>query len=324
MADGDGVQGEDGGGGAPHRFWLVTVNHPTGGEVDQMRAMLEVKAKHWVVARETAPTTGMEHVHFSIALHSAVRLATFKKIVPGCNAKWTTGSLYERFVKYCKKGGSFEEFGEHVTRSGASEAARQAREEKYRGALELAKEGKIDDIPADLYTQHYVLYRRLRAEQLSREAMKVHEEFVLNNFSKHTLYPWQAKVLQNLDKPPHDRKILWFVDEVGGKGKTSFARYLEVTRTDLQCVPLGRSADMGHVLDFSKTTFVFDIPRTVGEHVPWGFIEKLKDGTVFASKYESAIRRVRPPRIIIFSNMEPPPTTEKGGFSADRVVLVRL
>lgn len=41
-----------------------------------------------------------------------------------------------------------------------------------------------------------------------------------------TLNKWELKILAILERPPALRTIYWIYDKVGGKGKTTFCRWL--------------------------------------------------------------------------------------------------
>lgn len=64
---------------------------------------------------------------------------------------------------YCMKDGNFQEFGTPPsTIKDASAAGGEATKRKYDDALQAAKEGRFDDIPADLFTRHYNTYKKIR------------------------------------------------------------------------------------------------------------------------------------------------------------------
>ena len=63
----------------------------------------------------------------------------------------------DQAVEYCKKEGDFEEFGIKPMSQTEKGAANKRR---YEEALQMAKEGRFDDIPGDLLTRHYTTYKR--------------------------------------------------------------------------------------------------------------------------------------------------------------------
>ena len=61
----------------------------------------------------------------------------------------------------------------------------------------------------------------------------------------------------------------------------------------------------------------FDLSRSGFNDYLMGFIEQMKNGRIFSSKYKSAIKYFPSPHVIVFSNKLP----EDGVFSADRLEI---
>lgn len=132
-------------------------------------------------------------------------------------------------------------------------------------------------------------------------------------------YSWQKTVLNligaNSSPRPETssvREITWIVDEVGNNGKTWLARYLVANHRALY-ITGGKEGDVAHAYN-GEPVIVFDFSRAKQECVNYGSIESLKNGFVFATKYESGVKIYSPPWVIVFSNW--PPEMDK--FSADR------
>lgn len=134
--------------------------------------------------------------------------------------------------------------------------------------------------------------------------------------------PWQKLVLELLATEPNDRTIHWYVDGDGGAGKSTLVR--AVTGTGQPCTGIslsGKVADMALAYNRERVVF-FDISRTMAENVRHlaDFAEKLKNGMIFSTKYESRVKMFAPPHVIFFSNSPPEP----GLWSADRLKLTVL
>ena len=130
------------------------------------------------------------------------------------------------------------------------------------------------------------------------------------------LKPWQAELLKYIERPS-DRKILWVQGEKCGEGKTWFQKYVQslfgrrrvvAGGINIQC----NSPSIAHALSkrpLSTTDiFLFNIGKAQNREteVNYSFIEDLKDGNVFASKYDSKELMIKVPNVVIvFSNNTP-------------------
>jgi len=113
----------------------------------------------------------------------------------------------------------------------------------------------------------------------------------------------------------HDRHVHWYVDTVGGAGKTAFARYV-VANKDVFYSRGGKTADIIYGYSGEKVV-IFDLVRETSEYFQYGALESLKDGLFYNTKYVCEQRMFQTPHVIVFANWEP--ATNK--LSADRLVL---
>ena len=132
-------------------------------------------------------------------------------------------------------------------------------------------------------------------------------------------YVWQSNVLNMLSKTPDDRHIVWIRDSEGGKGKSVLAKHIVY---QLNGVLLeGSVADMAYMYNCEPIA-MFDVTRSQAElsdHL-YTFAEKLKNGLVVSKKYESRLKKFRPPHVVFFCNFLP----KAGKWSKDRVYLIDL
>lgn len=135
--------------------------------------------------------------------------------------------------------------------------------------------------------------------------------------------PWQIKIDTVLDNPPDDRKIYWFVDINGGRGKTTYAKHLALRYSPNFIYLSGKAADVkcGIADMVSKgnnpNVCVFDYTRSSESYVSYEAIESVKNGFFYSTKYESGQVLFNTPHIIVFSNFAP----HLGSLSADRWVI---
>lgn len=133
---------------------------------------------------------------------------------------------------------------------------------------------------------------------------------------------WQSEALGLLQGPPDPRKIHWFVDSEGGRGKSFLVRYLATNRGALP-LSSGRHDRLlnawngEHIVTFD---FSRDVASTGGtdpnqhDRTPYAVIESIKNGVVFSGFFGSGPRIYAVPHVLCFSNFEP----DQSKLSADR------
>lgn len=153
------------------------------------------------------------------------------------------------------------------------------------------------------------------------EVLAKHPRFVQQIY-QHKLQPlltgvelraWQQSLLDELLGEPDSRAILWYYDPIGNLGKSWMARYLAINHR-ASIFSAGKSADIAHALDNPKIV-VWDLSRSLEEHVNYGVMEDVKNGVIFSPKYESGTKIFPIPHVVVFSNFPCP----SGKFSDDRI-----
>lgn len=130
------------------------------------------------------------------------------------------------------------------------------------------------------------------------------------------LFDWQKEIVNICKSEPHDRKIYWFWDTEGNKGKTALAKYL--------CHNLGAVIIEGKKSDIlfcaaehESDIYICDFERSMEEFIPYGALEKIKNGLYMSSKYESKPIIRNSPHLICFANFLP----DRTKLSKDRWVI---
>lgn len=132
------------------------------------------------------------------------------------------------------------------------------------------------------------------------------------------LYEWQSEIINIIKNEPDPRKIYWYWDKKGCKGKTTLAKHLCLKYNALYVA--GNNADMKYAIsacleqEKEIEIVILDIPRTKEGFVSYTGMEEIKNGIFFSSKYESGMCMFNVPHFICFANFLP--ETEK--LSADR------
>jgi len=138
----------------------------------------------------------------------------------------------------------------------------------------------------------------------------------------HPLRDWQAELNTYLNGEINEREIVFIVDRTGNKGKSWFFRYYEQNHEEnCQIILPGKKADMAHVLQEGKRSYLFDCPRSKqGEFIQYDFLEEIKNGNVFSGKYESKNKRFDIPHVAVAMNEDP----DMDKLSRDRYKIINL
>lgn len=150
--------------------------------------------------------------------------------------------------------------------------------------------------------------------------INIPEQFLL-----HELRPWQSLLMADLVIQPDDRKVRWYVDKIGGKGKTAICRHICAVYKNRALYVGGKAADIKYaVAEFLKEkqlwVVMLDFTRSVENFISYEAIESIKNGIIFSTKYESGMHLFRPPHVICFSNWQP----DLSKLSEDRWDLMDL
>lgn len=157
------------------------------------------------------------------------------------------------------------------------------------------------------FKDYISLNRRIQAEQeLTIQLMKLE------------LKGWQIKI-KDLFESQNDRTILWVFDKLGNRGKTILAKYLSHNKNDCLLIENAKKADIALVYNY-EPKIIFDLARSTENKINYISIEKLKDGNVFSTKYNSMTKYTPSNKILVFSNFIP----ELEKLSEDRWQIVDL
>lgn len=138
-----------------------------------------------------------------------------------------------------------------------------------------------------------------------------------------SLHDWQKYLIDIIEKKPDDRLVYWVIDEEGGKGKSTFCKYVD-WNYEGALVCGGELKDIAFAITemkpCEKNIFMFDIPRSSKNRISYASLESIKNGHFFSPKYESKKYIGPKPHVIVFSNFLP----EWEKLSMDRWVVINL
>ena len=215
-------------------------------------------------------------------------------------------------IDYCKKDGDFTEVGTPPPAASGKGSGNRSDLEEFKQSV---KEGVTDLVELrELHSNVCAMYPRFVHQYLEdkREQVKV---------PCHPLRPWQQTLNEQLHRPPDPREIIFIVDVAGNQGKSWFARYYCDHHDNAQIIIPGKKADMAYVAREDVKVVFFDAPRSKqGEFIQYDFLEELKNGYFFSPKYESKIKKLATPHVVVLMNEHP--CMEK--LSADRYSITIL
>jgi hypothetical protein len=119
-----------------------------------------IECRYMSYGKEIAPSTGTPHLQGFICFTSAKTKSAVIKLMPGCHIEVMMGSL-DQNVHYCNKDGDYTERGDKPLTNDNKGRAEKLR---WKRALDLAKEGKINEIDADIQFRYYSNIKRIKAD----------------------------------------------------------------------------------------------------------------------------------------------------------------
>jgi len=290
------------------KHWAFTLNNYTDVDLARLDALVETeqRVKYLIYGKETGDS-GTPHLQGFLSLNTKLRMPTVKAII-GSNPHLEIARNVPASINYCKKDGDFYESGEAPGGRGNRNDLEDFKTAVRAGMLSLK------DI-RQAHSEVYAKYTRFCLEYIS-------DNYPLVEIQEHDLRPWQQRLMDKLELPADRRKIIFIVDERGNSGKSWFAHWFTRRIGEQSQVMLpGKKADMAYALKPGLKVLFLDAPRSKqGEFIQYDFLEDLKNGYVFSTKYESRIKSYEPMHVVV--NMNESPDREK--LSADRYDVMNL
>lgn len=293
--------------------WCFTINNPTQQDKDHVAALgLDPLRKYLVVGREQGES-GTPHLQGFVVFTRALRRARVSNFLPRAHLE-TARASSDKNATYCKKQGDFDEYGELPVQSGANGVLQPF----YDWGEAYISEHGFAPSAREIAQEHPTVFLRYprSAQLLELQAPPpVIQQGEPND-------GWQQDLEGDLDEVADDRKIRFYVDVEGGKGKTWFQQwYLSKFPQKVQVLSIGKRDDIAHSIDVTKSIFFFNVPRTGMEYLQYTILEQLKDQMVFSPKYNSTTKILRKkPWVIVFCNEDP----DYSKMSDDRYEVINL
>jgi hypothetical protein len=290
------------------KCWVVTINNYTDDDITTLRDLEEI-LEYAVIGKEEAPTTGTPHLQGFLKFTDRRRRTQVNKYL-NRRADIRQAIDPDAAIEYCKKGGNFFEIGTYqpaVAKKGK------------RTDLDLFK----DDVKAGILDK---VELRDRHSKIAAMYPRFFQDYIRDNIPKkdvtdHDLREWQIKLKELLDGEINAREIVFIVDETGDTGKTWFAHWYATNHENCQVMIPGKKADMNYALRPPLRVLFIDAPRSKqGEFLQYDFLEEVKNGYVFSTKYESNLLTFTPPHVVVLMNELP----DMSKLSQDRYRIINI
>jgi len=274
-----------------NRAWFGTWNNYTEDDFKSFKEWCDKESVSYVIGKEMGEQ-GTPHLQLVTKFENKRAFGSMKK--KWSKVHWEVCKEWRDSVRYCMKE------GEYITKNIIT------KDYEDRPAARPTK--KMTDRPTDRPT-HEVQY----------------EEFMKSEYDDIKWYEWQQSVIDLIESPASQRKVYWYWESEGNKGKSYLTRYLDWKYNAI--IANGKQADIFNqykmYLDTEKvqpTLAIIDIPRSHQDYVCYSTLEKIKDGLIYSGKYEGGKLRLIPHHLIIFANFEPCMSK----LSIDRWVIKRI
>lgn len=295
--------------------WCFTLNNYTELEIANITSNLTSDRCFYAVVGKEVGENNTPHLQGYVHLRVRKRLIGMKKMISEKAHFEVARGTDEDNKKYCTKDGDIlVEIGEPVTKpcTNLSYIAAKELADKVVCGEDLEELMDGDERYVEAYAKHSSFVENVIRIKGNAIGLR---EFIDENTSENVvMFEWQSKLYDLLTRTePHKRKIYWYVDFDGGAGKSTFCNYF-MCRHKAVCFFGGRLNDLSYAYNREPVVF-FDLSRSGANEYLFGFMEQLKNGRVFSSKYQSGFKFFKRPHVIVFSNSMPP----VDAFSGDRI-----
>lgn len=280
---------------APAISWCLTVFHDA-------RPPFEPWMKYLEAQQEEAPTTGRRHWQVYIELNEKKRGAFFDTHPYYAKAhREKTRGTQAQASAYCAKENTAVP-GTHFTAGTKQEAG------VTNGYQAMVLALKADPLKFDK-TEHYGEYLKHKraVDEEIRDAKRLKVDDIECDIPFNgPFHPWQVTLLHQINGAVDKRKVIWVVDQLGGKGKTQFSKWLRKHRQAL-VIDTTRADRVVFAMQNNPPVVIFDIKRQEGKEGALNYrsIETVKDGVGFQSMYTPDTIQWRSPHLLVFSNFGP-------------------
>jgi len=275
--------------------WVFTLNNYNDDDQTNLRIFSDDPVvKYLVFGREVSPTTSTPHLQGFVTFSLKQSLASLRRRNVFARAHLeVAGGPSPVAAEYCKKDGDFEEFGLIPT---------PGKTNRYDDFRDWVISQPTKPSLAQVACEFPSIFMQSGRVQTFIDLVFPYKIPVSGEYR-----PYQQALADELDHLfPSPRRVTFIVDPVGNAGKSWFVdRYFAANPDRVQILSVGRREDLSFAVDERKSVFLFDLPRSSSEFLPYTLLEQLKDGRIFSNKYESRMKRVMFAHVVVFMNEYP-------------------
>lgn len=285
------------------KHWCFTLNNYTQDDLDRIAANANFY-DYLIYGREVGDS-GTPHLQGFVSFPTRVRLNYCVEKIG--QAHFTTARNVDHSIQYCKKDGDYVEYGERPAGKGNRNDLESFKKAVISGCVDL-KQLRQD------YSEIIARYPKFCYDFVEDHRPKKMIEFF-------PLRAWQMALYDSLKLEPDTRSIFFIVDYTGNAGKSWFGHYYAFLHDNAQVLLPGKKADMAFALDPNIRVLFIDAPRSKqGEFIQYDFLEDVKNGYVFCSKYESKVKQLGLCHVVVFMNEDP----DMNKLSKDRYCIRKI
>lgn len=287
------------------KIWCFTCNNYTDADIENFSSLYPATCRYVFFAKEIGKECGTPHLQGYLILNKGHRMTQMKKLCSRSHWEATRGSKVDNYEYCTKEGREFFEFGTNETNQGQRSDLSDLMKSVKDGCYDLKR--LREDFP-DVVAK----YPRFVSDY-------VMDHCPMPEIIDHPLREWQAELNAKLNLPPNDREVIFVVDAKGNQGKTWFAkRYCSLHPENSQYMEAAKRADLAYALNPMIRVLFVNCVRKQTEFLNYGFLESVKDGIVFSSKYESRNKLLGPCHVVVLMNQDPDETA----LSHDRYKII--
>lgn len=285
------------------KHWCFTLNNYTQDNVD--RIIDNSSSFDYVIFGKEVGDSGTPHLQGFVSFPNRVRRSVCIDKIG--QAHFTVARNIDNSIQYCKKDGDFIEIGTKPSGPGSRSDLESFKLAVATGTTDMKKlRNDFSEIVAK--------YPKFCYDFVQDHLPKKQVDFF-------PLRPWQQALYDSLKRPACPRSIFFIVDYTGNAGKSWFGHYYCFLHDDAQVILPGKKADMAYALQVSVRVLFIDAPRSKqGEFLQYDFLEDVKNGYVFCSKYESRMKQLQNCHVVVFMNEDP----DMNKLSKDRYIIRKV
>lgn len=121
----------------------------------------QIQCKYIIYGKEVG-ASGTPHLQGFVSFDNQMTLSAAIKRLPGCHVEIAIAP--DAAIDYCKKDGDWTERGQWTTQKEKGKKGGEKEKERWANALELAKQGRFEEIDPELYTRYRSTYQAVHAE----------------------------------------------------------------------------------------------------------------------------------------------------------------